>query len=154
MRRGERLVAARSLTSAWTLWIRRSGTRSFSRRGGRHFHEALRSGRQAETNRSSRCPRSRSTYRRGNRVSLHRPRRHSQVVSSERREISALYCRWFSYLTCRLSIPQYAWDAKYRGCDSEMRRVTTSHVSSVTVRPHSALFLNKDTINFLCVLRM
>lgn len=88
-----------------------AGTRSFSRQGG-HFHEALnpqhaRPERRAETNRSSRCPRSRSTYRRESRV-LASSSAHSQVVSPERREASPLYCQWFSYLTCRLSVPQYA----------------------------------------------
>jgi len=73
------------------------GTRSFSQQEG-HFYEALnpqhaRPRRRAETNRSSQCPRSRSTYRRESRV-LVSSSTHSQVVSpSEEKYRHILYCR-------------------------------------------------------------
>lgn len=85
-----------------------AGTRSFSQREG-HFHEALkpqhaRPRRRAETNRSSRMPTLFARHTAENRVSLCRPRRILRSYLRAERSIEALYCQWFLYLTCRLSV--------------------------------------------------
>lgn len=60
----------------------------------------------------------------------------------ERREVSALYCQWFSYLVradCQFFNMYKMWSTVG---NNEMRGVTTFRVSSITARPRST-FLNK-----------